>query len=132
GPTHAGAADRAAHHGTSGMSDSNVAASAVPAMPTPAATPAEAAAPGVTAPIEARTTPAIVVPAIFPPAEEELSLFNVAGNGRRGQAVDRQGVCLASQARKHKGSCGRVDPISHEGVSVLVSESRAAPRPDHG
>src|SRR6185437_15151172 len=133
GPTRAGPPDRAADHRTSGVADSNVAVSAVsavPAVPSIPAAPAEATAPGVTAPIEARTAPAIVVPAVISSAEEELSLFDLIGNCRRCEAVDRQGAGLASHAHQGKGnrSCGRVDPMSHEGVSVLFWESRAAPR----
>ena len=129
GPTRARPPDRAADYRTSGVANSNVAMTAVPAMPSHAAAPAEAAAPGITAPIEARTAPATVVPAVISSAIEELSLFDLTGNGGRREAVDRQGVGLANRTHQGKGnrSCGRVDPMSHEGVSVLFCESRAAP-----
>ena len=129
GPTRARPPDRAADYRTSGVASSNVAMTAVPAMPSHAAAPAEAAAPGITAPIEARTAPATVVPAVISSAIEELSLFDLTGNGSRREAVDRQGVGLANRTHQGKGnrSCGRVDPMSHEGVSVLFCESRAAP-----
>jgi hypothetical protein len=105
-----------------------MAMSAVPAMPSHAAAPAKAAAPGVAAPIEARTAPAIVVPAVISSAVEELSLFDITGNGGRREAVDRQRVGLANRAHQGKGnrSCGRVDPMSHESVSVFFWESRTA------
>jgi hypothetical protein len=91
-------------------------------MPSYPTAPTEAATPGVTAPIKARTAPAIVVPAVISSAEEELSLFDLTGNGCRREAVDRQGVGLANRAHQGKGKrgCGGVDPMSHEGVSVLL------------
>ena len=51
------------------------AATAVPPVKAIATTPAEPAAVGVAAPIEARTLPAAIVPAEIAPPEEELDAF---------------------------------------------------------
>ena len=99
---------------TSAATDVAVSVSAVPAMPTDAATPSKTAAPGVTAPIEAGTAPAVVVPAVISSAEDELSLFHVAGDGRRHQAVDWQSVGLATKRGERKQGGGGIDPWSHE------------------
>jgi hypothetical protein len=71
---------------------------ALPAMPSHAAAPAKAAAESVTAPIESGTTPAIIVPAVVSSTVDELSLFHVAGDGRRREAIDRKSVGLANRA----------------------------------
>jgi hypothetical protein len=60
--------------------------------------------------------PAIVVPAVILSAEEELSLFQITGDGRRHEAVDRQGVGLTNDAGQGERSRNRdgADPLSHE------------------
>jgi hypothetical protein len=67
-------------------------------MPTRAATPAQAAAERVAAPIIAGTTPAIVVPAIISPAEDELGLFHVSRDCHRREAIDGQSAGLTDRA----------------------------------
>jgi hypothetical protein len=99
---------------TSAATDVAVSASAVPAMPTDAAAPAKTAAPSVTAPIETGTAPAVVVPAVISSAENELSLFHVTGDGRRHQAVDRQGAGLPTEQGERKQGGAGIDPWSHE------------------
>jgi hypothetical protein len=69
----------------------------LPAMPSRAAAPTEAAAESITAPIEPGTTPAIVVPAVVSSTEEELSLFHIAGDCRRHEAIDRHSVGLTNR-----------------------------------
>ena len=121
-PTCAERSNRSTDGRAARAANSHVAMPAVPAMPSCPTAPTEAATPGVTAPIEARAAPAIVVPAVISSAEEELSLFDITGNGGRREAVDRQGVGLANRAHHGEGKrgCGGVDPMSHEGVSVLL------------
>jgi hypothetical protein len=48
--------------------------------------------------------PAIVVPAVILSAEEELSLFQITGDGRRREAVDRQGIGLTNDAGQDERS----------------------------
>jgi hypothetical protein len=74
--------------------------SAVPAAPTGAAAPAEATAKGITAPIEAGPAPAIVVPAVIPPTEDELSLFHIARDCPRREAMGGQRAGLANGAEQ--------------------------------
>jgi hypothetical protein len=109
GVTHAGMST-----GASAAPDVAVSVSAVPAMPTDAAAPAQTAAPRVAAPIEAGTAPTVVIPAVIPSAEHELSLFHVTGNGRRDEAIDRQSVGLAAEQGEGKRGGGGIDPLSHE------------------
>jgi hypothetical protein len=52
-------------------------AAMIPAVPSRAAAPAETAAEGIAAPVEARSTPAVVIPAIIAAAEEELDLLHI-------------------------------------------------------
>jgi hypothetical protein len=114
-PAHRGPPDRPSNDRTSGVTGANMAVSTVPTMPTPSAAPAKTAPPGVAAPVEARTAPAVIIPAVVPPAEEELGLFDLAWNGRRREAIDRQGIGLADGAQgQGNRSGGRVDPMSHE------------------
>ena len=49
----------------------------IPAMPAVAAAPAESAAEGITAPVEAGTVPAVRIEAVVAAAENELSLLHV-------------------------------------------------------
>jgi hypothetical protein len=42
--------------------------------------------------------PTIVVPAVILSAQEELSLFQITGDGRRREAVNRQSVGLTNDA----------------------------------
>jgi hypothetical protein len=93
------------------------AATTVPAMPAGTTAPAEAAAPGVTAPIITRTLPAIVVPAIVAAAEEELGLFDLSRDSSRREAVKRKRIRLPGNAQKCERSSSSVNPLSHN-ISV--------------
>jgi hypothetical protein len=99
GPS-AKAGSTAARSPNSWTSDVTAAMSAVPAAPSGAAAPAEATAKGITAPIEAGSAPAIVVPAVIPPAEDELSLFHIAWDCPRHEAMGGQCVGLANGAEQ--------------------------------
>ena len=66
----------------------------LPAMPPHATTPTKAAAESITAPIESRTTPAIIVPAVVSSTVDKLSLFHIAGDCRRHEAIDGHSVGL--------------------------------------
>jgi hypothetical protein len=88
-------------------------------MPTDAAAPAKAAAPSVTAPIEAGTLPAVVVPAVISSAEDELSLFHVTGDRHRHEAVDRQSAGLPTEQGERKQGGAGIDPLSHETFSSV-------------
>ena len=76
---------RAVKHAAMGAAGSKAAAVATPmpaatttpAMPANAAAKAKAAAIGVAAPIPARTSPAIVIPAVIPATENELRVFDL-------------------------------------------------------
>jgi hypothetical protein len=70
----------------------------VPSTPSRAAAPAKAAAECITAPIEAGTTPAVVIPAVISSAEDELSLFHIAGDRRWREAIDGKSVGLTNRA----------------------------------
>jgi hypothetical protein len=59
---------------------------AVPAMPARPAAPSEAAAHRITAPVESRPAPAVIVPAIIPSPEDELDLLHVRRDGSRKDA----------------------------------------------
>jgi hypothetical protein len=113
-PSAAGMAHPGMSTRTSAATDVAVAASAVPAMPTGPTAPAKTAAPGVTAPIEAGSAPAVVVPAVISSAENELSLFHVAGDGHRDEVVDRQGAGLSTEQGERKQGGAGIDPLSHE------------------
>ena len=63
-------------------------AAAVPAVPALAATPAKAAAPSITAPIETRTVPAVLIPTIASSAEDKLRLLNIGCDGRRREPIN--------------------------------------------
>jgi hypothetical protein len=90
-------------------------------MPTRTATPAETAAPGVTAPVEAGTLPTTIVPAVVSSAVRELRLFNVARDCRRRETVDRQGVGLTNRAQhgERNRRRGGIDPLSHEALPFI-------------
>src|ERR1700722_9895026 len=85
---------------TAGMADARTStwtpyparSATLPAMPAHAAAPAEAAAEGITAPVEAGSAPAIVIPAVILSAVDELSLFHIAGDRRRHEAIDGESV----------------------------------------
>jgi len=66
------------------------------------AAPAEAATECITAPVEAGTVPAGVVPAIIPAAEDELGLLNITGC--RGKAYAACGQC---RGRTGKRGCAQ-------------------------
>ena len=97
----------------------DVATSVIPAAPAGGATPAEAATPGITAPVEAWTTPGAIVPAVIAAAVDELSLFDVARNSCRRKPVDRKRIGLTG-AQKHERSRGSANPLSH-GISFFFS-----------
>jgi hypothetical protein len=100
---------------SAGPSHVTAAMSAVPATPSGAAAPAEAATKRITAPIEARSAPAIVVPAVISSTEDELSLFRVARDCPRREGMGGQCVGLANrteQNQRNRGRCGQ-NPLSH-------------------
>jgi hypothetical protein len=98
------------------------ASAACPAMPSRATAPAEAAAPCVTAPIEAGTTPAIIVPAVVLSAVEELSLFHVARYRSGREAIDGHSVGVAKRPQQGKRSRGGIDQWSHEHLLLFLFE----------
>jgi hypothetical protein len=92
-----------------------------PSMPTVAAAPPESRTEGVAAPVKARSMPAIVVPAIIPAVEEELSSLYVVQYARRIQSVDGQSLCWACKQRaaQHDRYRCPVNPVAHEDSPVV-------------
>jgi hypothetical protein len=96
-----------------------------PSMPTVTAAPPESRTEGVTAPVKARSMPAIVVPAIIPAAEEELSSLYVVQCARGIQSVDGQSLCWACEqrpAQRDRYRC-RVNPVAHRDSPVVSPAS---------
>jgi hypothetical protein len=63
---------------TSAVEFASTALSTTPAVPALTAAPAETAAPRITAPVPALALPSIIIPAVSPPAENELDVFDHA------------------------------------------------------
>jgi hypothetical protein len=117
-----GAATAPSHTTTMNSAAATTNVTTAPSMPTVAAAPSESRTEGVTAPVKARSVPAIVVPAIIPAAEEELSSLYVVQCARGIQSVDGQSLCWACEqrpAQRDRYRC-RVNPVAH-GDSPVVS-----------
>jgi hypothetical protein len=111
--TEVATARRPTHSRPTGTHHDAVATAAVPAAPALAATPAEATAEGIAAPIVARTMPTIVIPAVVAATEEELGLLDIVRNSGRREAVEGKRVGLAGYAQKRKRSSSSPNPLSH-------------------
>ena len=93
---------RTSHHGP--------VAATMPAVPASATAPAEAAPPGIAAPIEAGTAPAVVVPAVISSTEDELGLLDIGRHGRRHDMIDGHRLCRSDRAEEGERSCGEMSP----------------------
>jgi hypothetical protein len=112
-----------------GPYDHATASSAAPTVPTRAAAPAEAAAKGVAAPVEAWSAPAVIIPAVVLSTVDELSLFDVVGNCRRHDVVDRQCVDLSGRAQQGERSRGGINPLSHKHLRFVLSRGKVEVTP---
>lgn len=92
---------------TSARNPDMTATTTVPAMPAVPPAPTLTAPVGITAPVEARTMPPGVIPAVIPAAEGELSLLHVAGHWGNSESTRGQRSGGASESgcaqRKHSG-----------------------------
>lgn len=88
------------------MNADMTATTVMPALPAAAAAPPQAATVGIAAPIEARTMPARVIPAIVPAAEDELGPLDITGHRKRsrsarGQRCGRAGKNGCAQRKRN-------------------------------
>ena len=99
----------------------SVAVPAAPAVPAITAAPAVTAPPGVSTPVKAGTAPAVVVPAVLPTAENELSLLNIAGDGGVSQPARRPRQCRprdqGANAQREPYDA-RMNPVTHDKSSL--------------
>ena len=96
----------------------------MPTAPANRAAPTNAAAPGITAPIKARTVPTAVIPTVASSAEEKLCLLKIRRGGQGREPIDWHRAGLAHDTNKANQHRADIDRRSHDCLLSDCSPAR--------